>query len=288
MALLNNIKKMQCTPVEKLIRNYIIQNPNIVLELTTRELAMKTYTSPIAITRFCRKAGYDGFPQFKIKLANEINNITSFIENIEDTPIKSNDTPFHIMNKIKDLQFLAIEETLTALDYKKIEKLIPLIEKAQQIDLYGSGVNLHIAQEMAYLLSRIGKKVLISDSTNSRLTQAITSNNKHIAFVLSHTGETEKYVKIAKILKERNTTIIAMTGYLNSSLAKLSNFHFYISPGKRFIDMGPIIFATSTRYILYTIFASLFTYNYDHNIIASTEYAKIANYELQLQDEKKL
>ena len=65
MTLVHDMKKMICTSTEEVIRDYILDHPMEVLEMTTRELSDITYTSPTAITRFCQKLGTKGFPRFK-------------------------------------------------------------------------------------------------------------------------------------------------------------------------------------------------------------------------------
>ena len=285
MGLLENIKEIKLTNVEKQIGDFILKSPQLVLELSTREFAQMVYTSPTAIVRFCHKLGSQGFPQFKIQLASELSTITSEMEFLDNNPIKQNDSIYKIIHTVEKLEYLAISDTANALDYKVVEKVIPLLDKAEQIDFYGSGVNLHIAQELTYLLMRVGKKAYVSDSTNVRLTQAFSSKENHIAIILSHTGETQKYIDIVNILNEKKTMTISLTGYIDSTIAKLTNYHFYVRPGRRFKDMGPVVFSTSTRYVLYVLFASLFAHNYSDSVKKSDEYAKLANYELQIKDE---
>jgi len=184
-----------------------------------------------------------------------------FIDDI--LPLKKNDTAFQTISKMKNLQIAAIEETAKELDYQKIQNLVSILMKTEKIDFYGIGINYYISEEIRYLLTRIGKKVTIRDNKNEKIAQVLSSNKDNVAFVLSHTGEEKEQIEIAKILKSKGTTIVTLTGYKDSLLAKLSDFHFYIKPGRRFVDMGPIIFSTSTRYVLYTIFGYLFTFCYE-------------------------
>ena len=51
---------------EENIVEYILSHPAQISEMTTRELAEKTYTSPAAIFRLCQKLGLKGYNEFKI------------------------------------------------------------------------------------------------------------------------------------------------------------------------------------------------------------------------------
>ena len=55
---------------EKSIAQYILQNSEEVLNLSTIELAKKTYTSPATITRLCQKLDFKGYNDFKISLSS--------------------------------------------------------------------------------------------------------------------------------------------------------------------------------------------------------------------------
>lgn len=284
MTLINDMKNMKCTSTEEIIRDYIFDNPNDVLKMTTRELSEKTFTSPTAISRFCKKLGAQGFPQFKLLLSSEVPLLQNqmFIDDI--LPLKKNDTAFQTISKMKNLQIAAIEETAKELDYQEIQDLVSILMKTEKIDFYGIGINYYISEEIRYLLTRIGKKVTIRDNKNEKIAQVLSSNKDNVAFVLSHTGEEKEQIEIAKILKSKGTTIVTLTGYKDSLLAKLSDFHFYIKPGRRFVDMGPIIFSTSTRYVLYTIFGYLFTFCYEQQKEEFELYAQLANYETQFYE----
>lgn len=51
--------------IEKNIIEYILKNPDEVVNLNIRQLANKTYTSTSAIVRFMPKLGLQGYKEFK-------------------------------------------------------------------------------------------------------------------------------------------------------------------------------------------------------------------------------
>lgn len=268
------IDREDFTEIEVSIAEYILAYPEVVLTSTTRDLAKSTYTSPTTIVRFCQKLGLTGFPQFKIRLSAEMNAKKSGIDHLDITPITGSDSVYQILQKVRELEESAIVETQAALDYKMVTKVVDLLDKAEQIDFYGSGVNLHLAHEASYLFMRLGKKVSVSESSSIHMAQTYFSNEKHVAIILSHSGETAKHIEAVKILQKRRTKTVCLCGYMNSKLAKLCDICIYIKPGKRFIDMGPLIFSTSTRYVLHTFFAVLFSWKYEKHMTDFEDYIK--------------
>ena len=53
------------TPTEKEIADYILDNASLICNLTIREFAENTYSSPSSIVRFCKKLGFEGFNDFQ-------------------------------------------------------------------------------------------------------------------------------------------------------------------------------------------------------------------------------
>ncbi|MCI6087005.1 MurR/RpiR family transcriptional regulator [Selenomonas sp.] len=60
---------------EQTIVDYILAHPAEIAELTTRELAEKTFASPAAVFRLCQKLGLKGYNEFKLKFISEVNRI---------------------------------------------------------------------------------------------------------------------------------------------------------------------------------------------------------------------
>lgn len=278
------LDKNSLTKNEQVLAYYIIDNPNEFVDSTTREISKKLFISPAIVTRFAKKVGMDNLFELKIKVVKELS-LEINHEISDEIPVRENDTSYQLMNKIKDISFTAIEETKKELDYATLDEIVSIIDNSKQVDIYGSGLNYHIACEFSYMLSRIGKRVNVPESTNTRFNQAMLSNEDHIAIVLSHTGNTKQYEEILNILKRRKTKIVILTGYLSSRLAQLSDYKVYVMPGRKFSDMGPIFFSESTKYILNVLFSILFTKKYKVNVENSSEYAKVVNYENEINNE---
>ncbi|WP_300080036.1 hypothetical protein [uncultured Thomasclavelia sp.] len=62
---------------EKSIASYILNNTEEILNLSTIELAKKTYTSPATIVRLCQKLDFKGYNDFKIALSANLQYILS-------------------------------------------------------------------------------------------------------------------------------------------------------------------------------------------------------------------
>lgn len=54
------------------VYNYIVQNEEQVIRMKVRELADAVHVSTTTILRFCKKAGCEGYSEFRLKLKQEM------------------------------------------------------------------------------------------------------------------------------------------------------------------------------------------------------------------------
>ncbi|MGB9809847.1 MAG: MurR/RpiR family transcriptional regulator, partial [Caldanaerobacter sp.] len=65
----------QLKGVEMQIAEYVLENSHEVVGIPITELAEKTKSSESTIVRFCRKLGYTGYQEFKVKLASSLSTL---------------------------------------------------------------------------------------------------------------------------------------------------------------------------------------------------------------------
>ena len=73
MSLIQQLKQAQdFTGREKDIARFVLEHPETIENMSSRELGHQTFTSAASVTRFCQKLGVKGFPEFKIKFVSEL------------------------------------------------------------------------------------------------------------------------------------------------------------------------------------------------------------------------
>ena len=141
MRLLKTLyEKEKFSAVEQSIIKYMLDNPKDIVNMSIRELANKTFTSPAAIFRLCQKCGLKGYTEFKVKFISEANRaLDSQIEDL-DKPIKDLNRPINgdddekaVIKKMAFLEIEAIEETKNELDYDHIIKVANMLNKAKDV-----------------------------------------------------------------------------------------------------------------------------------------------------------
>lgn len=189
---------------ELLVYHYIIEHPNTVPFMRIRELAAEAHVSTTTVLHFCKKMGCDGYAQFKWKLKEQVG---STLES------RLPDTLTELQNF---LQRVGTPEYDAALD-----EAAGMIARAERVFLVGIGNSGSIADYGARYLSSLGKFAL--GVTDPFYPITVPPDTTIAAVILSVSGETRQVLHLARQLKEKNASLIAITCSSQSSAAKLAD-----------------------------------------------------------------
>ncbi len=233
---------------EETIVEYILSHPAQIAEMTTRELAEKTYTSPAAIFRLCQKLGLKGYNEFKIKFTSEINRTLPCGAHIMRRPITDKDSTSDIVRKLAQLEIEAIEETKNEMDLAQMERIAELLDKADIIDIYAYDQNFSLAQMAVYNFLQVKKTAAAHNSLNSQLSAALIADKHHLAIIISRSGLNQRLIRTARILKKQGIKTILLSVNRETKLACLCDEFLYVANTLDYLDLGGNIFSVGVRY----------------------------------------
>lgn len=253
---------------EKKLAEYILNRGEKILQMSARDLAKDTYTSPATIVRLCQKLGLKGYSDFKIKYSAELQADLNKNNRIDvNFPFNKNDRKEEIAHKIAIVNREAIEDTLYLIDYDELEKIVDLLHEAKVIDIYGLGNSILAALDFEHKMMRIGRNIRIKTLPGEQSFQAYNASIDHISIILSYSGETIEMVHIAELLKEKKSKIILITSIGENELSKYADYIINVaSREKIFRKIAPFASKTSIQYILDVIFSCIFQKDYEKNV----------------------
>ena len=85
---------------EKWIALTVLNNPTKVITQSITSLADEGGVSLPTVNRFCKKLGFDGYPAFKIQIAQEITNTNDLLDRLN----VDKDTPEVVKSVMSDIQ----------------------------------------------------------------------------------------------------------------------------------------------------------------------------------------
>lgn len=241
------------TKTEKVVADFILENPSIVVSLTTKNLAVQTGTSEAAVIRFCKRIGINSFTDFKIALAKDLD--FNKEEPFYDSPIQLEDDTQDLVNKIFSRSSQALQNTSQLLSIEELEKAIDLIHSANRVYLYGAGGSSIVAQDFTLKLLRINITASHHQDIHVQMMSAANMNKDDVLFVVSTSGETKEVLELLTVAKERGTPAILLTQKKKSKARNKANVILDTSLEEQSIRIG----TTAARLTQLAIVDTLFT-----------------------------
>lgn len=254
------------------IAAYIIHNSQEVIGMTIYQLADKTYASTATVTRFCRKLGTDGFTDFKIQLAKELNTFSLSDERIgQDTPFTKVDSPKAIAQNILNLNIQSTLDTYNHLDIEQLLFISKKIVQANSVYLYGSGQSLILAEEFQYKLLRIGISASVAPQSGFQSMISSAQPKDSIAIMISYYGTNTINKNILEALESKAITSVLITGPNENPLSKIAHETVHVPSHEVLTSkMASYSSRAAMQLVIDIIYALVFSFDYDKN----TEYIK--------------
>lgn len=223
MDYLIKIKQMkeEFTPADQKIAQYIIDNPQLILESNSSQLAEIIETSQSAVVRFVKKIGYKGYVDLKIDIAKSFEDENGFIK---DEVIEKGDNIAKILAKSKNNVLTTTDKTYALLDEENIKKIIKLIIDSDAIYLAGVGSSGLVCEDFLFKLQRTGKLSFYHQDPHTNLSILTNIKKNDILLCISYSGITKEVILASEYAKEIGAPVVAITKSYNNALGKVSDF----------------------------------------------------------------
>lgn len=204
---------------EQQVATFIKNYPEEILKLPINVLAEKIGVSVSTVIRLCRKIQFEGYADFKLNLAKDL------AQNYKKVYLKvdsSNDLGSFI-EEIRLISIQAIDNTFKILSQSEIEKACLVLFKANSILVIGLGGTAAVAKLFNHKFLILGLNSQWSDDFSEvpLLINKMKSND--VLLALSNSGSTRAVYDAVAMAKKQGCTVITLTNYLKSPIAKISN-----------------------------------------------------------------
>jgi DNA-binding MurR/RpiR family transcriptional regulator len=225
------------TKQERVIIDFIRNNPmKEMIMLSITEFSERVNVGDATMLRFCRKLGLKGYSEFRFLLSQSINNMEAETGNEAA--------------RILDYMVLALKSTYDLLDYEQIKKAAKLVLQARNIYAFGSGNSGLAAQEFRNKILRYGLNTSSFSDSHFQLISTSIMNEKDVLVLFSVSGQTKDMINLAKIAAGQGASLIVVTNYLKSPLAKFATALLYVVGKSAPLDSGSLISKVSQLYVV--------------------------------------
>ena len=204
------------TPTAQKLCDFVLQQPESVLQMTISDLATAAGVSDATVTRVCQTMGYSGFAAFRVMLARDLVNP----EPRAIGELKATDAVQDIRDKLIAGSVSSLEDTRQMLDLPALQQAAEQIARARRLDVYGIGGSATVALDIRHKLLRLGVPVAAYDDIDIMSMSSAALSVHDVALGVSHTGRTEPVVAAVRRARAGGACAIALTHDPHSPLAR--------------------------------------------------------------------
>lgn len=219
-AMSNDSDSIRFSKSDQKLITIIRNDPNSIIHLSIASLAKLAEVSEPTVNRFCHKLNCDGYPDFKLRLAQEISsNGQLFVENMD-----RNDDSVVVIKKILSAIQTSIQSLANTINPDTLNDAADAISVCHSVNFFGMGASSSVALDAQHKFFRFGIPVIVhTDYINQRMMSSMLSP-RDVAVFISYTGRTDAMIENAKLAKDSGVKIIGVT----MSNSPLSNYCDYV------------------------------------------------------------
>ena len=258
------------TPAMQRVAAVIRDNPAIVLDRTISDLAAASSTSVASVIRFCRVLGLSGYTDLRMSLATELGREAAQFRSgmTMGAEIAQSDTLQEMASKVATLEMLAIDETVSNLDFAALDRVVAALDRAQRILLFGIGASQFVAQDLHHKLFRIGRNAFLLADPHEAWSAALLSPKDTVALGFSHSGNTGDTVRYLEIARQSGALTVAVTGSPDSPLAQMADESLISHARESRLRAGAMVSRIAQLAIVDCVFLGVAHQRYDQTVDA--------------------
>ncbi|MEH6453232.1 MAG: transcriptional regulator HexR, partial [Psychromonas sp.] len=118
---------------ERKVAEVIIASPKVAIHSSIATLAKMAGVSEPTVNRFCRRLNTKGFPDFKLRLAQNLGNGTPYV----NRNVNEDDGPDAYTSKIFESTMASLEIAKNTLHTTLINRAVDVLTQANKISFFG-------------------------------------------------------------------------------------------------------------------------------------------------------
>lgn len=209
----------------------MLHNIKDIPDMTINKLADLCYTSPAAISRFCRKLGYSSLSEFKKYLAISLNNHDKGLYRPKGLTVKrEREEILSILNSeiCEDISICKHN-----FDLKLIDRFVELIYSSNHICIFGTLFSQLMCQHLQTNFANLGKLLNIATDVQAQQKLAESLTPTSLAILISPTGRFVVYHdKLWSSIKDSNSKIVTITENRENGYKNDSDYIIYLPPSE--------------------------------------------------------
>jgi RpiR family carbohydrate utilization transcriptional regulator len=192
---------------EQKVAHAVLDNPMLTLSENITALAKSAQVSEPTVVRFCRSLGYEGWQDFKLRLAQGM----ALAPPEDEEPPLPSDLAEDLVSKICTRSVNAILDLRNHLDPKALQKAIDLLAKARRIECYGQGSSGIVAADAQHKFFRAGTPTVAYSDPHVHSIAAALLGKGDVVVVISQRGTSAAVIRSVQLARKAGAAVVALT-----------------------------------------------------------------------------
>ena len=202
---------------DRRVAEHILSNPQAALVATVAETARRAGVSEPTVMRFCAALGFEGFQDFKIKLAHSVALGVPATQSVLD----ATDTPQKLTDKVFDYTMTSLDWARSQLDHEAVAQAIELLSAARRIEFFGFGASWIVAADAQQKFPLFGVPCNVHPDSHQQFIAASMMRPGDVAVAISNTGETSALLDVMRAAREADACVIGISGRAGRRMSRL-------------------------------------------------------------------
>jgi RpiR family carbohydrate utilization transcriptional regulator len=253
----------QLTQSERIVADYILENPGSVLRYSIAEVGKQSGVGLATVNRLCTKLNYRSYSDMKIALAIELLNP----DNTVPDPVSPDDDAATLLQKITNIAIQNLRDTAALLDPAALAQATEIIASAQRVECYATGgLSGPIAHMTQHRLLNLGIMCSAYSNPQQQVISAKLLSPNDVALGLSHSGESPFVAEALQIAREVGAKTVCITSSPLSTVAHASDLILLIAKRETIVGSDQVTSRMSMLGVLETLYASVALQKYHQQL----------------------
>lgn len=192
---------------ERKVALAVLKNPQLAVTENISALAKSAQVSEPTVVRFCRAVGYDGWQQFKLKLAQ---NLALALPGDDESPTQD-DLAADLVNKICSRSINTLLDLRNSLRADAIEQALDVLAASNKIEFYGQGTSGIVATDAQHKFFRSGVPTVAYSDPHIHSIAASLLQKGDTVVAISQRGNSAALLRSVQLARKMKADVIALT-----------------------------------------------------------------------------
>jgi RpiR family transcriptional regulator, carbohydrate utilization regulator len=190
------------------VARLVLEQPSSILDVTVAALAERAGVSQPTVIRFCAAVGFNGFQEFKLRLAQSL----ALGRSATHSVISATDSLGGVSDKIFEYTLSSLDWARQHLDRDALTVAVAVLAAARSIEFFGYGASGIVARDAEQKFPLFGVPCRAQADFHQQVMAAAMMKRGDVALVISNTGRTRQIVEVAEIARKNGAKVIGLVG----------------------------------------------------------------------------